>query len=125
MVYPSGREFLNEFEDVFDQRYAGTVFERVRLRPAAEEIEVISFPAGGDGCYDNLFIPTVMEIDIAKGIELDIPLAIRISQRTFMAPVVPFVAPEVVGFLRDRGVPPARMRGRVDESGWVPPASDP
>jgi hypothetical protein len=117
---PSIETLMRALERRSNRRMGGVLFERVRFSVTGDA-DVISFPSGGDGCYDNLFVPVIVRIDIGRGFELAIPSAVRITQRLSGGLVIPFVGPELTGFYRDDGVPSKRHRGRVDKDGSVPP----
>jgi hypothetical protein len=119
--YPSPAHFAGWMERTFGRRYEGWLVDDVRVEHAGEP-EAISFPSGGRGCYDNLFIPVRVEVESDWGPTLTFPMALRVTQRVAGRVHVPFVDAEVTGLYRDDGLPPRRHRGRVSNDGDVPPA---
>ena len=122
--YPTARSFAARFERCLRRHYEGRFFERVEVRNAGD-MEVVSFPGGGQGCYDNAFVPIVVELDLGWGVESSFPLAFRITQAHQGLFPIPFLADELTGLHHDEKLPAGRRRGGVDEMGWVPPAFAP
>jgi hypothetical protein len=119
--YPTPAKFARCGQKVFEKRYGGWFADRIHVELAGEP-EAISFPSGGAGCYDNLFIPLRVEMESDWGPTIAFPIVARVTQRLAGSSGTVFVGPEVTGWFHDDGLPPRKRRGSVGDDGVVPSA---